>query len=153
MASFRKRGKVWYYRFTDENGLKCSRKGCTDKRATEQLARDAETLIARRKAGLSDAKAERLAREARRPIREHIAEFIAGMESKARDPKHVRSTKTYIERIITLGGIERIVGLTPSAVEQTIPSLKADGLSARGERPYNCRQVAFPMVRAGRPEC
>ena len=38
MASLRKRAKVWYYRFTDENGVKRSRKGCTDKRATEELA-------------------------------------------------------------------------------------------------------------------
>ena len=65
---------------------------------------------------MTDPKAERIAREARRPIDEHVAEFIAGMESKGNDPKHVRSTRTYIERVIKLAGIERIADLAPSAV-------------------------------------
>ena len=80
---------------------------------------------------------------------EHIAEFIAGMESKARDPKHVRSTTIYIERIITLGGIERIVGLIPSAVEQAIPALKADGLSApcAVNAPITAAKSLFSMAK------
>ena len=28
MASFRKKGKVWYYRFVDAKGVKRERKGC-----------------------------------------------------------------------------------------------------------------------------
>ena len=61
MASFRKHGKVWYYRYTDADGVKRERKGCSDKRATEDLARAAESTVARQKAGLSDPKAERMA--------------------------------------------------------------------------------------------
>jgi hypothetical protein len=73
-----------------------SGKGSTDRRVTEEFARAAETDATRAKRGLSDPKAERIAREARRPIAEHVAEFITGMESKGNDPKHVRSTRTYI---------------------------------------------------------
>jgi hypothetical protein len=75
VASYRKRGKVWYYRYTDADGVKREEKGCTDRRATEDLARDAETQAARIRAGLSDPKAERMTREARRPIGEHIDDF------------------------------------------------------------------------------
>ena len=127
MASFRKRGKNWYYRFVDENGDKVELKGCPDRRATEELARKAETEAARIRGGTVDPKAERVGKQARRPIREHAAEFIAFMESKQTDPKHVRSTRTYLERVILLGGIERIGDLTPSAVMRAIGSLKADG--------------------------
>src|SRR4051812_10975922 len=130
MASLRKRGKIWYYRFTDADGVKQSWKGCSDKKATEEMARQAESAVARTKAGLSDPKAERMAREGRRPIADHIAEFIAGMESKGCDPKHVRSTRTYLERVVRLAGIERINDLAPSAVMQAVAALKADGLSA-----------------------
>ncbi len=56
MASFRKRGKVWYYRYVDADGIKRSVKGCSDKRATEDLARDAEAEAAKIRAGLVDAK-------------------------------------------------------------------------------------------------
>jgi hypothetical protein len=38
MASFRKHGKVWYYRFTDADGKKWERKGCSDRRVTERNA-------------------------------------------------------------------------------------------------------------------
>lgn len=105
MASYRKHGKVWYYRFTDADGKKWERKGCTDRRVTEELARAAETEAVRTKRGLVDPKAERIASESRRPIAEHVDEFIAGMESKGNDPKHVRSTRTYIERVNKLAGI------------------------------------------------
>ena len=47
MASFRKRGKVWYYRFIDGPGRPLERKGCSDKRATEELARAAEAEAAK----------------------------------------------------------------------------------------------------------
>jgi integrase len=131
MASLRKHGKVWYYRFTDADGIKREWKGCTDRRATEDLARHAESNVARTKRGLSDPKAERIAVENRRPICEQIAGLIDSMKSKGRDPKHVRSTQTYIERVITLARIERARDLTPSAIDQAVLTLKADGLSAR----------------------
>jgi hypothetical protein len=38
MASFRKRGKVWFYRFIDASGVQVERKGATDRRVTEGLA-------------------------------------------------------------------------------------------------------------------
>jgi integrase len=126
MASFRKHGGNWYYRFVDADGKKRERKGCADRRATEEMARVAETAVARARAGLSDPKAERIAREGRRPIREHIDDFIAEMVSKGCDPKHVRSTRTYLERIVKRGGIERIADLTPSTVVQAVAAIKAD---------------------------
>ena len=45
MASLRKHGKVWYYRFTDADGIKRERKGCPDRRVTEDLARAAESGV------------------------------------------------------------------------------------------------------------
>jgi integrase len=100
------------------------------------LARDAESATARTKAGDTDPKAERVAREARRPIQEHIDEFIVSLESKGRDPKHVRSTRTYIDRVVTLARIERIADLTLSGVEHAVAALKADGRSARSLNAY-----------------
>ena len=56
MASLRKRGRVWYYRFVDADGVKHEEKGCPDRRVTEELARTAESEAARIKAGVFDAK-------------------------------------------------------------------------------------------------
>jgi hypothetical protein len=38
MASYRLRGKVWHYRYTDEHGRQVERKGYTGRRETEDLA-------------------------------------------------------------------------------------------------------------------
>jgi hypothetical protein len=53
MASLRRRGKVWYYRFTDADGIKREVKGCPDKRVTEEMARAAESEAAKVKAAWS----------------------------------------------------------------------------------------------------
>jgi hypothetical protein len=42
MASLRKHGRVWYFRFTDASGRRVERKGCTDKRATQEMANAVE---------------------------------------------------------------------------------------------------------------
>jgi hypothetical protein len=147
MASFRKHGKVWHYRFTDANGKKWEVKGCTDRRATEEFARAAESEAARTKRGLVDPKAERIAREARRPIAEHVDNFTAGLESKGNDQKHVRSTRTYIERVVKLAGIERIGDLTPSSISVAVTTLKAGNLSARAVNAYRTPFPPFSYPR------
>jgi integrase len=131
MASLRKRGRVWYYRFVDADGIKREVKGCPDRRATEEMSRRAESEAARFRAGLSDPKAERMADAARRPITEHLADFIGTMNAKGGDPKHVRSTRTYAARVLALGKIERIADLAPSMVMEALSRLNAKGLSPR----------------------
>jgi integrase len=132
MASYRKRGKNWYYAFIDADGRRVERKGCPDKRATEELARAAETEVARARAGLIDAKVERMADAERRPLCDHLTDFIATLIAKENDPKHVGQTRTYIARLLTLGRIERISDLKPSVVIQSLAMLKTrDGLSSR----------------------
>src|SRR5208337_946533 len=54
VASLRKRGRVWYFSFIDQDGRPSERKGCPDKRVTEELARAAESEAAKIKAGLVD---------------------------------------------------------------------------------------------------
>jgi len=39
MASLRKRGRVWYFRYSDADGVKHEVNGCPDRRVTEELAR------------------------------------------------------------------------------------------------------------------
>ena len=41
MASLRKKGKTWYYRYTDADGVARELPGCSDKRETEAMLADA----------------------------------------------------------------------------------------------------------------
>src|SRR4051812_30660909 len=38
MASLRKRGRVWFYRYVDADGVQREHKGCPDRRETEAMA-------------------------------------------------------------------------------------------------------------------
>ena len=131
MASVRKRGKVWYYRFVDADGIAHERKGCTDKRETESMAAAVESQIARVRCGLSDPKQERLAAAERKPILTHLDEFRDALASKGGDEKHVRQTRLYSARVIGKAAAVSISGLTQSAVMAALAALRSEGLSAR----------------------
>src|SRR4051812_2683427 len=54
MASYRKIGRNWFYRYVDANGKQRERKGCSDRRVTEGLAASAEAEVAKIRAGYID---------------------------------------------------------------------------------------------------
>src|SRR5947209_5869279 len=56
MASLRKRGKNWYFRYTDADGVKREGKGCSDKRATQEMANAAEAEAGKIRSGMIDPK-------------------------------------------------------------------------------------------------
>jgi hypothetical protein len=102
MASFRKRDKLWYYRVVEIDGIQHEVKGCTDKRATEELAREAETKTARQRAGLIDTKAESHRDEAARPMSVHLDDFEAALLAKGGTPKHATLYSDRARRIVAL---------------------------------------------------
>src|SRR5262245_49067919 len=95
------------------------------------MARAAESEAARVRAGLADPKALRVAEAGRRPVREHLDDFIASMTGAGRNPQHVAQTRTYINRVLTIARVERLPDVTPSAVMTAVGRLKAEDYSAR----------------------
>jgi integrase len=102
VASLRKRGRVWYFRFTDSDGVKRERKGCTDKRATEELARAAESEAAKVRAGLIDPRDRATLAQQARPLAVHLADFESDMLAKGDTPKHA---KLYADRARRVAGL------------------------------------------------
>jgi hypothetical protein len=86
MASFRKIGRNWFYRYVDGDGKQRERKGCPDRRETERIATASEAEAARVRAGLSDTKSERLATAERKPIGSHLDDFISALTAKGATP-------------------------------------------------------------------
>lgn len=109
MASiFKPAGKSKYVIFYhDEDGERHKKTGATDKQVTERIARDIENRIALRREGLIDSAAERFADSERKPIQAHLDDFVASMQARGCDPKHVRSTRTYVARILAVARLER----------------------------------------------
>src|SRR5689334_18477743 len=124
MADFRKRGRNWYYRFINSDGRRVERRGCPDLGMTKRMAHEAESRAAMERAGLVDAKAERMAGAERKPILDHLGDFIDSLTAKGDDPKHIALTRTYATRVVELAKVERVSELSPSAVARALASLK-----------------------------
>ena len=62
----------WYFAYVDADGVRRTEKGCPDKAATEAMARKAESEADLRRRGIIDAKADKYASHAARPLSEHL---------------------------------------------------------------------------------
>ena len=51
-----KRGRIWYFRFTDHDGRRVMQKGCSDRRETEYMAEKARTDAAHFRTGFAGRK-------------------------------------------------------------------------------------------------
>jgi hypothetical protein len=78
MASFRKRGENWYYRYTDEHGRQVEKKGCTGQRETEAMAAAVEMEVAKVKAGLIDHQTIAYRNHEARPLADHLDDWRRG---------------------------------------------------------------------------
>src|SRR5437763_12616957 len=102
MASVRKRGRVWYYRFIDADGVRHERKGCPDRRETEAMAAAAEAEASKIRAGLIDPKALGYRDHEARTLADHLADFQAALLAKGGTRKHALVSHNRAGRILTL---------------------------------------------------
>src|SRR5271157_2162071 len=113
MASLRKRGRVWYYRYSVADGVKHEVKGCSDRRVTEELARAAESEAAKIKAGVIDLNELAYLAQGARPLAEHLEEFESYLRTVG-SRKHAMVKANRARRVIALAGDEKIRYLTLS---------------------------------------
>jgi integrase len=129
MASYRKRGRHWTYRFVDENGKPREVKGHYDLTTTKGMARRAEERVADIRAG------KLLAEPPPAPpepgVRERLDAYAAYLRSIERDPKHVLQTTRYASRTCDIAEIVKVGDLTADKVLSALDQLRDEGLSAR----------------------
>jgi integrase len=90
MASFRKRGNTWYYRFVDEHGRPVERKGSSSKRVTQEMADAAQSQATKIRQGLLDPADVAARKEAGRPLLEHLNDWRQSMEDRGLGEDHSR---------------------------------------------------------------
>ncbi len=121
MASLRKKGKVWYFRFTDSEGVKKERKGCPDRRATEEMGRAAETQAAKIRAGMVAPEDVRLAEHGRRSLGSHLGDFHAQLLARGNTAKHAALTLDRARRVSALA-----LGASLSQIDPPRSALKPE---------------------------
>ena len=124
--------------YRDANGKRHRKSGCTDKAMTQRLAKDIENRKAPAQEGLIDPAAERFADSGRKPIVQHLDDFTASMEARARDDKHIKTTRTYIERIVA----KPAPGMYPIFHQQPLP-----WPSGRSGKSLNCPPAPSTPMR------
>jgi hypothetical protein len=93
------------------------------------MARAAETEAANIRAGLVDRRSERILIEGRRPIAEHVVDFVSSLRTACRNVQPIEQTARYIREILAQARIERLPDLSPSRVVAGIESFKAKGIT------------------------
>ncbi len=152
MASFRKRGKIWYYRFVDADGVRQERKGCADKRKTEEIARHVESEAASVKAGLVDPRDVARRDHARKPIEVHLAAYEEHLKATDKTARHVKQAMQQARDLASASGVNRLTDLDGERVQAALANLKAGGSSHWTCNHYRKSLKAFTKwcVQSGR---
>ncbi len=124
-----RKGASWYINFTDEHGVRRQVKGCSDKTATEAMARKLESDAELRRRGVIDPREDAFHQHEARPIRDHLADFIRSLTNQEREPRYVQQVEANNQRIIDRAGMTRLSDLTADRVGDVLAGLRRDGLS------------------------
>ncbi len=123
----------WIVGYTDENGVRRTVKGFTDKRQTELLAAKLETEVMLRKRGLIDPALESIAAKRRKPLTEHLKAFEKSLGNNT--GKHVKLTLSRIRCVVNGLNAKTLDDLSTEKVEDFLAGLaKTKDL---GNRTYN----------------
>jgi len=124
MASYVKRGQLWYYRFVDADGKQRMRKGSPDRRVTEDMAKRDEIRASEVRKGLIDPKAEYRRRQGMRPLSDLLSEFAQHLVDKGNTAKHIE---------LYVGRARRVAALVRGAVLAEIDPPKTTSFAKRDE--------------------
>ena len=128
-----RRGAYWYVSYDDEQGRRRTRKGFTDKRATEQLATEIEQDIRRRKAGLIDPD-EDFRRKARKmKLETLLKEYELGLGASTE--KHGKLSMSRIRKLINGCEFKTLVDASAEKVRKQLDLMKKE--KKFGNKTYN----------------
>src|SRR5262245_32228074 len=115
--------RTWHARYYTPSGERIRVKGYRDKKATEAMAAELERRAARLAAGLADPMDE----HAKKPLTEHLGDFIAYLQAKGNTAKHVALSETRIQATLARCRFVRVADVQPSAVMGFLAELRAAG--------------------------
>ncbi|MFI5461224.1 MAG: tyrosine-type recombinase/integrase [Isosphaerales bacterium] len=97
-----KRGGVWYYRFTDADGRRVMRKGCPDRRATEEMAAAAKTMAGKIRDGYVDPKDVAYRDHEALSLDAHLDAWVESLRSKGTTRQRVKLHASRAARVVAL---------------------------------------------------
>jgi integrase len=102
MASFRQRGKMWYYRYDNTNGKQIELKGHWDYKTTQAMAQKAELKVYQIRRGLISPKDAEILVQDSIPLNDHINACKSDILAKGSTAKHAEHTTNRVRRLIAV---------------------------------------------------
>ncbi len=103
----------------------------TDRQAALALLEKWTTIEAKRREGLIDDAAERLAEQRKRGLSEHLDDWRKWLESTGATPRHVQHTVNVATRLLESAGVKALPAIVPSAILEAVAAMKGGKASAR----------------------
>ena len=112
----------WNISYRDERGQRLTVTGCSDRRATEEIARKLESEVALRRRGVVSPVAERIVEAARVPIAEHIptfVEFVRAQKPSGHAVRYIRQVEARVRAFAAFAEIGTLPEITPTGSPPT----------------------------------
>ena len=116
--------------YFNEHGVRCKRKGYSDKRSTQEYASRLESVARKIKNGDIDPQELKYREHQAKPLSEHLADYERYLIAKGSGEKHSQSTVKCAKRLLELGGARRISDISFSATVDAL-NIKAMRVIAR----------------------
>jgi len=127
----RKQGGAWHMQWWDHDGKRREKStGTTDKRTAERILAERVKHTALKRQGVVDPTENRLAQEARKPLADHIAEYVRHSERSDQARESVEAKRRHLQRVVDAGA-SRLKDLTPEVIEDAMEALRNEGRSCR----------------------
>jgi integrase len=110
--------------YTDHTGRRRKKTLKADHETSERIVRDLLNKVALRKDGLIDERDEKFAEHERRPLTDHVEDFVRAVEAKGATANHVLVLERRVRKILDLTKIRRISELSLSRVQEGMALLR-----------------------------
>ena len=124
-GAVRKKSPTWWIRYYTPDGKRHKVKGYTDKKATEAKAAELE----RRGIRLAEGIIEPSDVHAKRPLAEHLADYLRYSAAKGNTGKHVADQQTRVQASLDGCRFVNVADVQPSAVLSFLDDLRKQGAS------------------------
>ncbi|MDF1800812.1 MAG: tyrosine-type recombinase/integrase, partial [Planctomycetota bacterium] len=126
----RKRSKYYQIEYRDETGHKrLVSSHTTEMRAAERLASKLEADVALRVSGVIDPRLEAMAKEGRRPIEEHIDDFLQSKRDVGRASSTIEEAERVMTWLVEATGARTLDDLTSDLLARALRQLRDRGLA------------------------
>jgi integrase len=150
MARIFKRGETWWMDFTGPNGERVRRASSTDKGVAQAMLGQALKSVEHVRGGMTHADPG----EAKRPIEEHIADYIADLNRSGRDARYVYLVERRLKSAKGFGHWHRLKEVNPRTISAYLGKMKTDNRTPKTVNDARSMLYSFFgwCVRQGRME-